>query len=196
MPELTRVSDSIFTVHGLLSPQECDEYIALAESTGFADAPVTTAGGPVLMPDVRNNERVMLDDPARAADLWRRLRPWVDTIHYSGFRPVGVNERLRFYRYDPGQAFRWHRDGFYQSPDGRRSRLTYMVYLNDDFEGGETKFRATSLNQIEDLVVKPAKGMALVFSHPLLHEGAAVTRGRKYVVRTDVMYESDGPYVD
>jgi hypothetical protein len=30
-----------------------------------------------------------------------------------------------------------------------------------------------------------------VFTHPVLHEGAAVTRGRKYAVRTDVMYSED-----
>jgi hypothetical protein len=30
--------------------------------------------------------------------------------------------------------------------------------------------------------------MALVFVHEQLHEGAAVESGRKYVLRTDVMY--------
>jgi predicted 2-oxoglutarate/Fe(II)-dependent dioxygenase YbiX len=87
------------------------------------------------------------------------------------------------YRYDPGQSFKWHRDGYFERPEGfprQRSRLTYMVYLNDDFEGGETAFRGFE--------VTPVKGMALVFHHPVLHQGAAVTRGRKYVVRTDVMY--------
>jgi hypothetical protein len=55
-----------------------------------------------------------------------------------------------------------------------------MVYLNDDFTGGETRFTQG--------VVKPAKGMALVFVHQLFHQGDVVTSGRKYVVRTDVMY--------
>jgi hypothetical protein len=30
--------------------------------------------------------------------------------------------------------------------------------------------------------------MALVFLHPLLHAGTPVRNGRKYVLRTDVMY--------
>jgi len=30
--------------------------------------------------------------------------------------------------------------------------------------------------------------MALVFVHQQLHEGASVLNGRKYVLRTDVMY--------
>jgi hypothetical protein len=52
--------------------------------------------------------------------------------------------------------------------------------LNDDYEGGETKFNMTS--------VKGRKGMALVFLHSLPHEGAEVKSGIKYVLRTDIMY--------
>jgi prolyl 4-hydroxylase len=184
MPEPTRISDQIFTVPGLFTAEECDQYVALAESIGFGAAPITTAYGPVMNPSVRDNERVMLDDVPRARLLWRRIEPFVrEFAPFDHVRPVGVNERLRFYRYDPGQAFRWHRDGFFErldSPLRERSRLTYMVYLNDDFEGGQTAFVGHD--------VKPVKGMALVFHHPILHQGAPVKRGRKYVLRTDVMY--------
>ena len=193
MPVFTEIAEGIFTVSDLFTPDECDEYIAIAERNGFGDAPITTAAGPVRMPSVRNNDRVMLDDPQLAAVLWERIAPHVRRANMDpDAAAVGVNERLRFYRYDPGQAFRWHRDGFYQSPDGLRSRLTYIVYLNDDFEGGETKFR-----EPHPLAVRPVKGTALVFAHPLSHEGAEVRTGRKYVVRTDVMYRGDdGPYLD
>jgi len=132
-----------------------------------------------MMKDVRNNSRVMVDDPNLAQLVWERARLYVpNTI--AAHRAVGVNERFRFYRYEPRQSFRWHRDGYFARPSGERSRLTLMVYLNDDFEGGETRF--------EQAVVKPVKGMALFFVHHLLHEGAEVRRGRKYVMRTDVMY--------
>ena len=36
-------------------------------------------------------------------------------------------------------------------------------------------------------------GKALVFLHLLLHEGAPVTGGRKYALRTDVMYRRLDP---
>ena len=38
------------------------------------------------------------------------------------------------------------------------------------------------------MTVQPESGMALVFVHQQLHEGASVLNGRKYVLRTDVMY--------
>jgi hypothetical protein len=36
--------------------------------------------------------------------------------------------------------------------------------------------------------------MALVFDHGLIHEGAAVTDGVKYVLRSDVMYGPVGRF--
>lgn len=179
MPELHRLTDRIFTVSSFLSAGECDEHIALAESIGFDDAPVTTAFGPRIMKDFRNNTRVMLDDNARADDLWSRIREYVpQTI--EDWSACGVNERLRFYRYDVGQQFDWHYDGAFEREDGERSRLTFMVYLNEGFEGGDTT--------LEDVNITPARGLALLFIHQIRHKGQPVTRGRKYVLRTDVMY--------
>jgi len=39
------------------------------------------------------------------------------------------------------------------------SKLTFMVYLNDDFEGGYTDF--------EDFKIWPECGMAAIFNHKL-----------------------------
>jgi hypothetical protein len=35
--------------------------------------------------------------------------------------------------------------------------------------------------------------MVLVFEHQLLHEGSELIKGRKYTVRTDVMYRPSKP---
>jgi len=65
-----------------------------------------------------------------------------------------------------------------------------MVYLNEEFTGGETKFYQD--DRTLRVTVSPKRGMALVFAHFQLHEGAPVVDGRKYVLRTDVVY-SVGP---
>lgn len=179
MAEFNCLTAHIFTVTDFLSADECQRYIALAEGEGFDDAPINTLFGPVVEKEIRNNKRVIVDDLALAATIWERVKDYVAGV-LAEFRAVGINERFRFYRYDPGQAFRWHRDGYFQRESGERSRLTLMFYLNDDFEGGETFF--------EEVVVRPQSGMALCFVHHLLHEGAEVKSGRKYVMRTDVMY--------
>ena len=182
MPEYTWITDEIFTVADLFTPDECAAHIALAESLGFGDAPINSAFGPQVRKDVRNNSRVMLDDADRAAVLWRRCEVFVPKF-LGGWQAVGVNERLRFYRYDVGQQFEWHRDGAFERDNGERSQLTFMIYLSDGFEGGETSFASTS--------IVPRTGLALFFVHQIPHKGQPVIRGRKYVLRTDVMYRFD-----
>src|SRR5687768_11030067 len=51
-----------------------------------------------------------------------------------------INERLSFLRYGPGNYFRTHCDGRLDLPDGRKSRVTLQVYLNEDgLSGGATR---------------------------------------------------------
>jgi prolyl 4-hydroxylase len=172
----------LFTLPAFLRPAECAAWIELAAAQGFAEAPVTTKLGPLMMPEARNNTRVMLDDVPGTEGLWSRLQPHVAPCQRSDgtWLPVGLNERLRFYRYEPGQMFRWHRDGAFVRDARERSLLTFIVYLDEGCVGGETEF--------EDRVVTPARGMALIFSHHLLHQGALVREGVKHVLRSDVMY--------
>ena len=122
----------------------------------------------------------------------------------------GINKRWRFFRYGKNCVYRPHIDGSWPagslSEDGKayeldksgstRSYLTFLIYLNDDFEGGETKFYYPEEEGIKALVVRgivPQRGSVLVFPQgntaSLLHEGSAVTKGTKYVVRTDVLYK-------
>jgi prolyl 4-hydroxylase len=181
---------AIFTLEGVLAPRECDALIAFAEGVGFTNAPITTAFGFVMAPEVRDNTRVMIDDKPRAAELWSRLAPEVPR-ELGRWRATGLNERFRFYRYEPGQKFAWHRDGAFVRNERERSHLTMLLYLNDGFEGG-----ATEIDLGDPLAVRPRPGSALFFAHAVRHQGARVTRGRKYVLRTDVMYrcsEEQGP---
>jgi hypothetical protein len=190
MAEVCWRAKNIATIAGFLSAAECDDYIALGEATGFEDAPITTSRGMIMMKDVRNNDRVMIDDPARALSLYQRIAGDLAPRFQKKWWPVGFNERLRLYRYDIGQQFDWHLDGCFERPNGERSHFTFMVYLNDDFEGGATSFSDDEFGVSTGrmLRIRPAKGMALLFHHPIRHRGDPVTAGRKYVLRTDLMY--------
>lgn len=173
----------VYTIPDVLTPAECDELVAMTEAGGYGAAPINTMLGPELRPDVRNNKRYMVDDPAMAKRIWEKVENRIPPV-VGGWRAAGLNERFRFYRYDIGEYFAPHLDGFFQRDNGECSYLTFMIYLNDDFEGGETVFNSIS--------IKPRRGMALVFIHELLHEGAPVIKGRKYVLRSDVMFNPLG----
>ena len=135
----------------------------------------------VMMPDVRNNERVMFDDRELAATLWALVAPLVPATLCES-TAVGLNERFRGYRYRPGHRFAPHYDGAFIRDPCERSLLTFLLYLDDGCVGGATGFLH------HDVAVAPARGAAVWFQHALLHEGAPVQAGVKYVLRSDVMY--------
>ena len=176
--------DYVYVVHEFLTPQECREYIQIAEFIGFAEAPITTSSGPKMRKDIRNNSRIMKDDPQLAEQLWRRVQEWVPA-EWRGRRAVGLNERFRFYRYEPGERFAPHYDGAFERENGEKSEFTFLIYLNDDFVGGETRFFQPGVFN-----VIPKAGNLLLFYHPQLHEGAVIESGTKYVLRSDVMYQA------
>jgi hypothetical protein len=193
--ELISERDDLFVLHDFLSPDECRQYIARSEAAGYGDAPITTLSGPRIRKDIRNNDRVMIDDLHLARDLWQRLEPFVPQGSRS-WVPIGLNERFRFYRYDPGQLFDWHCDGCFERSPLEQSTLTFMIYLNGGCAGGATEFNLRAYGGIrpEDpiLRVQPEAGKALVFIHHVLHRGAPVLEGRKYVLRSDVMCQWQG----
>jgi hypothetical protein len=182
--------DDIFVVHDFLTADECRRFIAASEAVGYGDAPISMPGGPILLLELRNNERVMMDDRSTAEDLYARARPFLPASH-DDWEPCGFNERFRYYRYTAGQKFEWHYDGEFHRDNGEQSKYTVMVYLNDACTGGETLFHlheGSVTDDAADLRVRPSPGKALLFRHDVLHTGAVVTDGVKYVLRTDVMF--------
>ena len=177
--------DQAFVIREFLTPDECASFVAMSEHAGYEEATITTASGFVMAKDIRDNARLIVDNPSLALQWWQLAAGFLPPS-IGACRAVGFNERFRFYRYDPTQRFAPHFDGYFSRPSGERSQLTFMVYLNEDFAGGETKF----YNDDGTLrfAVRPERGTALIFVHRQLHEGAAVISGRKYVLRTDVMY--------
>ena len=175
----------IYLLEDFLTPAECRELIDLAEGIGFVDAPITTPRGPKMRKDIRNNTRILHEDSALAETFYRRALPELVPT-WTLRKPVGFNELFRFYRYERGQRFAPHFDGAYERPTGARSEFTFLIYLNEDFGGGSTRF----FNP-EPISVQPRTGAALVFQHHQLHEGAEIADGIKYVLRTDVMYGGD-----
>ena len=169
----------LWTIDDVYSPAECAAFIARIERHG----PGLATDNPIY----RDQDRLIVDDEQLAADLFRRLRPHLPE-RVGPLRLVGLNSRLRMYRYAPGQRFAPHMDHWYRPDDRRITLHSVLVYFNDDFSGGETRF----LEPIERTII-PRRGAALVFQHKLRHEGCVVHSGRKYAMRSDLIYEADEP---
>ncbi len=175
----------IFLIRDFLSPAECMHFIACSEAHGYEEAAIATAAGQRVVKEIRNNDRILCDDPALAAIWWQRAAPFVPRA-FGQWLAYGLNERFRFYRYQAGQTFHRHQDGALRRGPGDESWWTLMVYLNDGFDGGRTRFWFAG--DAGETVIEPRAGSALLFLHQRTHEGETVSAGVKYVLRTDVMY--------
>lgn len=179
------------TVDDVLTPDACRRYIDRFEAGRPHVAPIIRKDGVGVDEAVRNNERIMWDDPAEARSILDALHREMQATDrgvpakFRGGALVGANPRLRLYRYRPGQRHGTHWDSEVELEGGTiLSRLTLVLYLNDDFTGGQTRFPEL------DATVSARPGRALLFQHRLLHEACSVERGTKYVLRTDLLYRA------
>jgi len=157
------------------SDPECELLKLLAEPT-YERSLVKMEGEDVPDP-IRTSDgstiHWLIEDPATHA-INRRLAAMTHTAVEQG-------EPLQILRYRPGQQYHPHYDWL---GEANRRILTALIYLNDDYEGGETRFVKTGLT------VRGRAGDALLFRNigrdgnldPLSeHAGLPVTSGIKYL---------------
>jgi hypothetical protein len=184
--------------------------------------------------DYRSNDRCIFESPELASILWSRVEPVARELSicvgadgasqhllkqeagscpeelqvgYGSvgvWHPTGLNECLRFCRYNAGGFFRAHCDASFRRSRDEKSLFTCMFYLNGDLDGGATRFLRvdTPLNPDNQYKVAeehqvlasipPEAGSCLLFLQPgLLHEGEDLRSGTKYILRSDVMFRRD-----
>jgi len=130
-----KIPDSFaLVIDNALTRRECRELLAWGEARAQWEPALLNVGGgrQRLHTEVRNSERLIVDDVEVAAKLLERVRPFleregVDVVRTRGplasgkkvwgsimdprftsspFRMTRMNERLRFLRYGPGQYFK------------------------------------------------------------------------------------------
>lgn len=194
------VAPGVHVLHGVMTPRECKRLIAAAEAIGFTHAGLAIGDDTYRVNlAARNNLRVVFDAPELAAGLWTRVRAVADPQH-EGAALRGLNSRFRVYRYEAGMRFSPHVDVRTTVTQGE-TRQSLMIFLNAEFEGGATRFfegkdksqrrgegRGRKFDNRVRFALHPEIGGAVVFDHLLLHEGAEVTAGVKYAVRSDMIF--------
>lgn len=198
MQTLNMVRDKplICTIDHIFDAAFCQKLIEQSEAQQYEQAQITIGKNEFITDtSIRNNDRVIYDDNDLAQTLFEQVKDYLPATWDEGLWELsGLNERFRYYLYGKDQAFKPHFDGAYERSKFHKSFLTLMFYLNDDFEGGETKFYHWQGRRPENptptYIIAPKKGQALLFAHRQLHEGSAVVSGVKYVLRTDVMYRA------
>lgn len=161
----------------LFTPVEC-HYLMEATGNRFEPSMVYDSNRQLVRDEIRTSDgstiHWLIEDPAIVA-LNRRIAAISGSEYEHG-------EALALLRYSPGQEYRPHFD-FVKGAANRRL-MTALIYLNEDYEGGETEFVRTGLK------VKGSTGDVILFRNegadgqpnPLSeHAGLPVTKGAKYL---------------
>lgn len=117
------------------------------------------------------------------AELEATLHGLVQTIYveYKKFAPefplvIKCDEGYIIIKYGVGQKFELHCDDFQQ----QTRRLSCVMYLNEDYEGGELHFPE------QNLILKPREGDVILFpsffSYP--HKSLPIRSGTKLAITT------------
>lgn len=86
-----------------------------------------------------------------------------------------------FLCYSQRGFYRPHRDRARSNawPDAAHRLLTIILFINDDFKGGELRLLP---DEADSVVVHPAAGTLVAFDAATLHEVLPVIEGRRYTV--------------
>jgi hypothetical protein len=197
--------DAAMVLRNMLTPTECENIIAQAEDFGLKSCGYSKR--------MRISDRVSVMGGDMASELFERARPFLPPIEVKRFAngpeplgvrpdmatglwvPTGLNPCFRICKYEPGGFFQPHYDGGFDYDRQHRSIKTFMLYLNDGFEGGPTTFYEDSQRHYADpdpskvlYHFRPTVGSCLAFNHSICHDGGVLKTGTKYILRTEVMY--------
>ena len=187
-----------FILKNLLSRDECQHFINQADGLHMERL------DPNKGSFARKADRVEVRSKDVASWLYDRIHPYlkdVETvpnrrIEKGKWQATGLNDEIRLIRYSTNDFFLPHHDGYVQKTKYYQSLMTVMVYLNEDFDGGETRFfdesqrhyEAASLSKLK-YSYKPRMGDAMIFYSQHTHDGSELIRGKKYILRTEIMFQ-------
>jgi prolyl 4-hydroxylase len=190
----------IVVIERFASPQECQWLIGRAAGGGLRRAKVYRNSSTAQIAETRTN-REMSFTIFNADVVLSLIR---DRISAAVGAPVSHFEIAKLLHYSPGEQFALHADFIEaKTPDlarelaarGQRS-ATFLIYLNDGYEGGATQFPRLSWQY------RGGRGDALLFSnvdangaadYDTIHAGMPPTSGEKWVLSQWVRTRPVGP---
>lgn len=223
--------NKLFTIDDILSKEECEKLINIANIKGWNDSSPSGGGhGRTGNEDARDNKFCVFNDEKLSKDLMNRIEQYLpENLEFLGknvyfnsvtngkeWKPKFVYDKIRIYKYHEGTSFPEHLD--YKVKRNvvkndkeyiQQSFLSLLVYLNEDFDGGQTGYwpdhngiHCRFLRNVEkqcnvkdhQVLITPKTGMAVIQDQNILHEGLPTTKGIKYILRTDIIHEREVVY--
>lgn len=130
------------------SPEFCKEIIKRYEQDFYFEREGTCPNKTVLP----------ADDPmthALAEIGWKNAEAYFDKYLFEEFKDCYILDHMVYSCYEVGSYYKTHTDSNFE--DGKVRTFSCILYLNDDFEGGELIFPR------DELIYKPVQGSMAIF---------------------------------
>jgi len=144
--------------------------------------------------EFRTSSEVKISNRNLTNKFWGYIQHYIPQV-FDNSQLIGPDHnRVYLLKYEKGQFFKRHYDGFSEDSKGNKSKITVLVYLNTLKDGGATRFYAEPNRNVylpdskETFDINPEIGKLLLFEHRLLHEGMPVLEGFKYCIRFNILY--------
>jgi hypothetical protein len=176
--------DDCYIVHDAVSEAFCDKLIQEYSKTEVEKLPPHIGGGSNYIDlDIRNVQRLQLPLYAGIGATLTAIGLNVNNTKWK--YDITHSNQSEFLMYDVKGKYETHVDTFHKLSNETR-KLTILVFLNDDFEGG--KFYIA--NGHERMYPEQNKGTVLIFPSFMPHGVEPITKGIRYSIVTWMV----GPY--
>jgi hypothetical protein len=174
----TYLDDKIITIGDFLCPTECNDFIDEINSVTNDQIHNFTLN------NFKNHKYI---DHVLTKKIYTRLMYLIHEKTSLSIDTSRADKWIMTGKYDIDQEFGLHTDTglYYNVESGEKARRTLLIYLNDNFDGGQTSFYDSDLNHLLDIV--PKKGMMLMFDIDLWHKGSKVLSGTKYWIGCEII---------
>jgi prolyl 4-hydroxylase len=177
-PEVLSVDPYIAITRGLFSEAEC-RYLVMLATPWLQQAAVLGVNGQPRMDLVRDANCATIVNLAEDLVVQAVNR----TIASATATERGWGEPLNILQYRPGQQYKPHHDGTGADNISVRN-LTALIWLNDDYEGGETDFPKVGVRVrggVGDMLVFRNTRDDGSFDERMIHAGLPVVSGVKWM---------------
>jgi hypothetical protein len=183
------LDDSLCIGGWYIDTKVCDNLIKYFEESELKEAGKFGSGEGFVDLEVKDSTDIYLEREDLLAspvlgeyisEVFKALEEFKNLYPYStlGLAAWGFNPQINLKRYIPGQAYHgWHCERPNTTPGINERHLSFLTYLNDVTDGGETEF----LHQ--GIKIKPERGLTVISGcdWTAVHRGLPSPTETKYI---------------
>tara|TARA_R100001015_G_C4634050_1_gene199833 strand:+ start:1393 stop:2040 length:648 start_codon:yes stop_codon:yes gene_type:complete len=168
----------------VLSKSDCNKIIQFGQKLSFTDS--TVVGQTTKKSTYRTSSHIVLPESLHQNLILSKI------VEKASGYDAANQEPISLLKYKPGQQYRPHPDYFDEHSEtgreqmkGLRNRvMTALLFLNDNFTGGQTQFYNDERGYNPEITVHPKRGRLILWMNMNIKYNFAQVTKRKNIIST------------